>query len=140
MNQRVVFLSVMIVAMLLMSKTTTTTSMANASPNVTIELLNPPVCGVLELDIGESYTFDIRITSSEPFVLAMAMTSADYPGRGVFWHGSDRATHGTNAELHLTMTGKKSTSDPLLVSISAGVRYKGGIVVSEIFTFSVVVP
>jgi hypothetical protein len=133
------------------------TSTAQANPLVTITLLNPPPDGLLELEVGESHTFDIEITSDDPFVLAMAMTDAYYPGRGVFWHGSDRATRDTYALLHLTVTGKNSTSDlgavcdwpdpgrcwtggvaPL--SINSGVRFKKGIIVAEIFPFSVRVP
>ena len=87
----------------------------------------------------------------------MAMTDAYYPGRGVFWHGNDTAHHTTSATLHLTMTGKNSTADlPAVydwpepgvhwpegvapVSIVAGVRYKGGLIISERFDFGVVVP
>lgn len=132
-----------------------TSSATAASP--TIELLNPPPGGLLELDVGESYTFDILVTSDEPFILAIALPDAYYPGRGVFWHGNDIAHHATSAILHLTMTGKKSTADlhavcdwpepgdcwpegVAPVSAVAGVRYKGGLVISERFDFSVVVP
>lgn len=83
----------------------------NAAPIVTITLLNPPSAGVLELAVGESYTFEILITSDEPFLTAMAMTNAYYPGRGVFWHGGDRAARSTSAILELTVTGKASTAD-----------------------------
>lgn len=123
----------------------------------TIELLNPPPDGLLELEVGESYTFDIEITSDEPFILAIAMTDSYYPGRGVFWHGNDRAHSTTSAVLHLTITGKNSTVDlsevydwpepgdhwpegTAPVSIVAGVRYKGGVVISQRFGFAVVVP
>jgi hypothetical protein len=123
----------------------------------TIELLNPPPDGLLELEVGQSYTFDIEIASDEPFILAMATTDAYYPGRGVFWHGNDRAVRTTSAVLHLTITGKGSTVDlpevsdwpepgdqwpegTVPVSIVAGVRYSGGVVISERFAFAVVVP
>jgi hypothetical protein len=63
----------------------------------------------------------------------------------------------TTAELHLTMTGKRSTADlpgacdwpgpgdcwdegVAPVSIAAGVRYNGGVVVSERFPFAETVP
>jgi hypothetical protein len=145
----------MIVAVLLMSASAFPAEAS--SPPVTIELLNPPPGGVLELAVGESYTFDITIESDEPFVVAIAMTDAYYPGRGVFWHGSDRATRDTAALLELTMTGKNSTADLWAacdwpesgdcwpegvapVSIVAGVRYKGGVVIAEQFPFAVVVP
>jgi hypothetical protein len=128
-----------------------------AQPIVTIELLNPPPDGLLELTVGESYTFVVEITSDEPFVLAAALTDAYYPGRGVYWHGGDRTTHNTTATLCLTMTGKNSTAGlkavddwPGLgsqwdagvapVSIVAGARYKGGLTVAQEFAFAVEVP
>jgi hypothetical protein len=154
MKRLIIVLSVMFVAVLLMIAPV---DQANADPIVSIELLNPPPDGLLQLEIGESRTFDILITSSEHFVLAMVVTDAYYPGRGVFWHGGERATHGISALLHLTITGKNSTSDLLAVCdwpepgtcwyegvapvlISAGVRFKGGVVVAENFPISVVVP
>jgi hypothetical protein len=132
-------------------------SQATALPSVTITLLNPPPSGLLELDVGESYIFDVEIASDEPFILAMALPNQYYPGRGIKWHGCDQATHSTSAVLHLTMTGKNSTADLPAVcfgpepddcwpegvapaSIVAGVRFKGGQVVSEAFSFAVVVP
>lgn len=153
MKKLVIVLSVIIVAMLM----GTPAVPAEADPSFTIELLNPPKKGLMELAVGETYTFDIEITSYEPFVLAIAMTDAYYPGRDVFWHGSDRAIQDTSAMLHLTMTGKSSTDDLTAVcdwpepadcwpegvapvSIVVGVHYKGGLVVSEIFPFAVIVP
>jgi hypothetical protein len=146
-------LSVVTAAVLLMCASS---SQATAGPTVTIELLNPPPDGLLELDVGQSHTFDIRIESTEPFVLAMALTDQYYPGRGIYWHGSDRATQDTSALLHLTVTGKKSTADLAAVcdwpepgvcwdegvapaAIAAGVRFKGGQVVAQRFVFAVVV-
>jgi hypothetical protein len=86
----------------------------------------------------------------------MALTDQYYPGRGIYWHGSDRATQANSALLHLTVTGKKSTADLASVcdwpepgkcwpegvapaSIAVGVRFKGGLVVGERFNFAVVV-
>ena len=153
--KRLLAVSVMTMAVLLLMYASS--SQATAAPHVTIKLLNPPRHGLLELDVGESYTFDVRITSKEPFILAMAMPNAYYPGRGVYWHDSDRATYATSAVLHLTMTGKDSTASlPAVcgwpepgdcwpegtapVLIAAGVRYQGGLVISEQFAFEVVVP
>ena len=79
-----------------------------------------------------------------PFVPAMAMTDTYRPGRGVFWHGGDRATRDTTALLHVTMTAKRSTAGvpggAALVSIVAGVRFQGGVVASERFSFASTVP
>jgi hypothetical protein len=147
-------LGVVTVAVLLMCASS---SQATAGPTVTIELLNPPPSDPLELAVGESYTFDVEITSDEPFVLAMVLTDQYYPGRGIYWHDSDRATQATSALLHLTVTGKKSTGDLLEVcdwpepgvcwpegvapaAIAAGARYKGGQIFAQRFNFAVLVP
>jgi hypothetical protein len=147
-------LSVVTAAVLLMCAVS---SQATAAPAATIALLNPPPSDPLELAVGESYTFDVEITSDEPFVVAAAMPDQYYPGRGIYWHGSDRAAQATSAVLHLTVTGKRSTADlPAVcdwpepgdcwpegvapIAIAAGVRYKGGQVVAQRFSFAVVVP
>ena len=64
------------------------------------------------LEVGQSYTFDIEITSSETFVSAVAKVDMYYPGKGVFWHAStDLASQSNTATLHLTVIGKSSTAD-----------------------------
>jgi hypothetical protein len=149
--KRILFVVPMVLALVLVSAPA---SPAIAAPVATITLLNPPPSGLLELAVGESFTFNILITSDEPFVLAMALPSAYYPGRGVFWHESDRETQSNSALLHLTITAKKPTASLLAVCdwpepgmcwhegvapvmIAAGVRYKGGLVESEVFPFAV---
>ena len=132
-------------------------SVAADSTGTTITLLNPPPNGLLELDVGEAYTFDILIESDTMFILAMAMPDIYYPGRAVIWHGPDLAKRANSATLHLTMTGKGSTADFAVVcgwpepgtepecwpegtdpaSIVVGVRYKNNVVVSERFNFAV---
>jgi hypothetical protein len=153
MKKFVVAISAIAVAVLLMCASS---SQAVAAPGAEITLLNPP-SEPLVLEVGESYTFEILVESDEPFIWAMAMTDAYYPGRGMHWHGGDRATQDTSATLQLTMTGKKSTAGLPAVcdwpepgdcwpegvapaSIVVGVRYKGGQVVAETFAFGVVVP
>lgn len=132
-------------------------SQATAAPAVTITLVNPPPDGLLVLDVGESYTFEILVESDEPFIHAGAMTDQFYPGRGIFWHGGDRVSRGTSAVLHLMVTGKNSTAGLQAVcdwpepgvcwpegvapaAVVAGARYKGGQVVAEVFSFAVRVP
>lgn len=129
---------------------------AQEPPTVTIQLVNPPPENLLDLAVGESHTFEIQITSSEPFNLAMVKTDQYYPGRSVF-ASSDRAGRGTEATLYVTLTGKKSTAElwpvtdwPKLgdswpegvapISIVAGVRFPGGAVVAERFDFAVQIP
>jgi len=125
--------------------------------NPTIELLNPPPGGLLELEAGETYTFNIEITSDETFTLAMATGDTYHPRRYVMWRGNDRVHRATSAILHLTIEGRDSTADLPEVydwpapgdywsegtapaAIVAGVRYKGGVVIAERFSFAVVVP
>lgn len=147
--------SLMLVALLLLSAPVSTVA---APPGVSIKLLNPPPKNKpMELAVGESYTFDIRIKSDEPFVLAMAMMDAYYPGRGVFSAGGDRAASGTSALLHLTITGREATAFLLAVcdwpepgmcwpegvaplAIVVGVRFARGLTVAEQHPLSVVVP
>ncbi len=130
------------------------TASAATVPTVTIRLLNDLPT---ELAVGQSYTIDILVTSDEPFILAMAMPDQYYPGRGIFFHGSDSVTHANEAVLHLTVTGKASTADLAAVSdwptpgenwpagvapasVVVGVRFKHGQVVAERFNFAVKVP
>jgi hypothetical protein len=129
---------------------------AEAAPNVTITFLNPPD-RILELEVGQPYTFDVQIISDEPFVMAMLMTDQYYPGRSIHWQGCDVANQATSAVLHLTITGKASTADlpgvcdwpeantcweegVAPMSLVVGARYRGGQMVSERFDFAVVVP
>ena len=153
--KRLLIVFTLVFALLPMSAPVSSVEAAPAA--TTIELLNPPRSGLLELAVDESYTFDILITSDEPFVGAVAMTDSYYPGRGVFWHGTDRVNRSTSAVLHLTITGKESTADLLAVcdwpepgvcwpagvapvSIVAGMRYQGGATISEQFAFAVRAP
>ena len=128
-----------------------------AATSARIVLLNPPPAGGLVLEVDESYTFDIEIRDGTPFVLAMAMPDAYYPGRAIIWHGNDIAHRARSATLHLTMTGKGPTATLPAVcdwpepgvcwpegtapaSIVVGVRFEKGLVLSERFDFYVVVP
>jgi hypothetical protein len=130
---------------------------AQTSPSVNIELLNCPMNDTLVISEGESWTCEVEITSDEPFIIAMGMTDTYYPGRSiVYWDGGDRAIHTDYAVLEFTITGKSITQSlpavsdwPLPgidwggnvapVSIRAGVRYKGGLVVAQEFPFAVMV-
>ncbi len=127
-------------------------SVATATPTVTFTLLNAPPT---HLAVGETYTIDIQVTSDTPFIWAVAMPTSYYPGRGIFFHGSDRASQGTSAVLHLTVTGKNSTADLPAVTdwpttedwpagvapaaVVVGVRFKNGETVSQWYPFAVTV-
>jgi hypothetical protein len=114
-----------------------------APATTTIKLLNTPKKGLLELAVGESYTFDIEITSAEPFIQAIALGDEYYPGRGIFFGGNDIAQHATYALLHLTMTGKEPTDflpeGVAPAAVVVGVRYGGQEVIPERFDFNVLV-
>jgi len=129
---------------------------AQATPTVSITLQNPLPNGTV-LAVGQTHTFNVLVTSSQPFVLAMALPNAYYPGRGVYWHDSDQATQATSAVLHLTVKGKNSTAGLAAVhdwptaginwqqgtvplAMVVGVRFKGGQVITKTFTFAVKVP
>ena len=128
-------------------------SLAIAQPVVTFKLLTRLPT---QLAVGESYTIQVRVTSHEPFLIAMAMSDEYYPGRGIFFAGIDMVTQATEAILRLEVTGKNSTADLPAVqdwpttedwpagvapaSVVVGVRYEGGQVVSQRFNFVVEVP
>ncbi len=126
---------------------------ATAANAPTVTLLNDLPT---HLAVGESYTVDIQVMSDEPFIFALAMKDAYYPGRGVFFNSSDRAHQTTSAVLHMTVTGKNSTADLEAVTdwpetedwpagvaplgIVVGVRYQGGEMFVQRFNFAVTVP
>ena len=128
-----------------------------AADSSRIKLLNPPPKNGLELEIGESHTFEIMVKQGDAFVLAMAMPDAYYPGRSIIWHGNDVVYHDDSGLLQLTMTATSSTDELDQVcdwpepgvcwppgvapaSIVTGVRFVGGGVLSERFDFYVIVP
>jgi hypothetical protein len=130
---------------------------AQAPPAVSITLQNPPPGQLLELPVGESYTFEIHVASSEPFLLTMVMADQYYPGRGIWVRGGDRAVRDDQATLYLTVTAKASTAglpavcdwpEPGVcwpagvapVSLTVGARFPGGLVVADHFDLAVVVP
>ena len=125
---------------------------ATTTPTVTFTLLTPLPT---ELAVGETAVIGVRVQSSEPFVMAIALSDAYYPGRGVLFDGSAAKPQSTSADLYLTITGRQSTADlpavqdwpadedwpagvaPLAVRV--GARFPGGVVVGESFLFSVAV-
>jgi hypothetical protein len=114
--------------------------------NVSITLVNPPAGGILYLGVGESYTFEIVVTSDEAFNFAMALPDQFYPGRGIFFNGNDRVNNATSAVLHLTVTGKEPTLGATNIpdgiapaAVVVGVRFKGGVTTMQRFDFGVIV-
>ena len=81
MKKVVAALSVMVLVTLLLSAWLPA---AAAAPSRTyVKLLNPPKHGVLELAVGESYTFYVEVASEEPYNFAAAKVDQYYPGRGI---------------------------------------------------------
>jgi hypothetical protein len=111
--------------------------------SATIVLTNPPPNGVLELAVGESYTFEVEVTSDEEFIWAMALRDVEFPGRGIYFNDHDIVHHDTSATLYLTVTGKNPTDDlpngMNQAAVVVGVRYQGGVMVFERFDFGVAV-
>ncbi len=123
-----------------------------SDPEVSIEVVGDLPT---KLAVGETATIQVHVESSEPFVMAIALSDAYYPGRGVFFDGSAAATRTTSADLYLTITGKESTADlgPVVdwpgeedwvggaapVAVRVGVRFAGGGLESETFLFAVAV-
>ena len=115
---------------------------AGPTPAVSIQITNFPAGGVLELGVGESYTFDIQVVSDQPFTNALALVNQHFPGRGIFYHGSDIAVRSTTATLHLTVTGKEPTAGfpngMVPASANVAVRFGRNVVV-QTFNFNVIV-
>lgn len=125
---------------------------AESVPSVTFTLLTPLPT---QLAVGESAVIGVRVESTEPFRMAIALSDAYYPGRGVRFDGSSAATRTTSADLFLTITGREATADldavqdwpadedwpegvaPLAVRV--GARFAGGFVASTSYLFGVVV-
>ena len=114
------------------------------SADTVITLLNPPDGGVLYLEPGESYTFNVVVDSDIPFLTASVMPDQYFPGRGVFFNKGDHVAGGTTADLQLTVTGKNSTADLpggfAPISVMVGVRFPGGQITVAQYDYQVYVP
>ncbi len=122
------------------------------APAVTFTLLTPLPAYLV---VGETAVVGVRVESSEPFVMAVALSDAYYPGRGVRFDGSPAVHGATTADLFLTLVGRAPTSDlgavqdwpvdedwpagvaPLAVQV--GARFAGGALASATFPFAVTV-
>jgi hypothetical protein len=125
----------------------------SSTPTVTFTLLTPLPT---ELAVGETAVICVHVETSETFVMAIALSDAYYPGRGVLFDGSSAHTRATSADLCLTVTGRESTTDLAAVedwpgdedwpagvaplAVRVGARFAGGAVVSTSYLFAVTVP
>ncbi len=115
---------------------------APQQPNVTFTLIQGLPA---TMQIGESYTAVVQVTSDVPFLFTMALPTAYYPGaRYVLASKGDRSRGGTTATLHVTFTAKGSTAGlpegAAPVTLAAGARFPGGYTVTQRFDFLVTVP
>ncbi|HEY8202854.1 MAG TPA: hypothetical protein VII47_16080 [Actinomycetota bacterium] len=126
---------------------------ASTAPQVTFTLLTPLPS---QLAVGEKAVIGVHVESSESFVMAIALSDAYYPGRGVLFDGSPAQPNSTSADLYLSLTGRDSTADLAAVqdwpddedwpagvaplAVRVGARFAGGLVVSTTYPFAVTVP
>ena len=111
-------------------------------PNVTFTLVDglPST-----MNLGESATVKVQVTSDTPFLFAQALPTMYFPGRYVVAAGGDHVGQGTTATLEVTFTAKDLTTgvghapSAAPVSVVVGVRYPGGVVVPQRFDFVVAV-
>ena len=123
-------------------------------PNTSIELVGPVELQVLNdpqaptptltMNVGETLTVSVEVTSDQQFLFAQALPSFFFPGRGVVAvQGGDHAGSSTFASLEITFKAKSPTaainSDGVPVHMVVGVRYPGGQVVVRDFLFNVIV-
>jgi hypothetical protein len=131
----------------------TAPALATTEPQVTFTLMTPlPE----HLDVGERAVIRVRVDSNEPFAMAIALSDAYFPGRGVLFDGSAAHAHDTSADLELTIVGRESTADlpaalgwPTAdqnwpagiapVAVRVGARFAGGYVASASYVFAVTV-
>lgn len=112
--------------------------------NATITLLNPPANNEVYLNVGDTFTPEAYVNSDVEFIWAVAGSDFYYPGnRYVTGQSRDRVGKDTTATLALTYTAVGSTADLdggyAPVSMIVGVRYQGGVVVSQQFNFAIYV-
>lgn len=118
-------------------------SAAAPMPVTTIELVGDGLPAVM--NVGDTYTVTVHVTSDQPFISAQAMANPHYPGKGVVSvGGGDRAGQGTEATLQVDFVAKSTTARMenglAPISLVVGVRYAGGYVAVQSFDFLVQVP
>ena len=128
---------------ILMVLMTSVLTAAASTPDVKFKLVQ----GLPEtMELGDTATVVVEVTSKTPFLYAQALPTAFFPGRGVVAAKGDHVGAGQKAQLEVTFTAKDSTDDFAQapgyapVSVVVGVRFAGGYVISERYDFTVVVP
>ncbi|MEP7134245.1 MAG: hypothetical protein ABI904_04880 [Chloroflexota bacterium] len=97
------------------------------------------------MNVGDTYTVIVQVTSDQQFTSAQAMPDFQYAGKGVVAvQGGDRVGQNTAATLRVTFQAKGSTAKMpggvVPVSVVVGVRFGAGTVVVQRYDFTVKVP
>lgn len=97
------------------------------------------------MNVGETYTVTVQVTSNQPYTSVQAMPDFQYAGKGVVAvQGGARVGAGTSATLNMTFKAKSSTvkmtGGVAPVAVVVGVRYAGGYVATQRYDFNVRVP
>ncbi len=118
-------------------------------PNVTFTMVSAPPA---TMHVGDTAAVVVSINSSQDMLSAQMLPTFHFPGRGVMATnmGGDRSMGGTTADLTITLVaknptaglaaegvvcdnGEPSSGNVAPVAFVAGVRYPGGVVVSQRF-------
>ena len=106
--------------------------------DATVTLLNPLPTN---LAVGQSYIVNILVKSNEAFTSATAQNAVEFPA--YLSDSRDNASHTTSAVLHVTLTGRRSTTGLPGGSTSAtlyiGVRHQNGQLNVTPFAYTVAV-
>ena len=118
---------------------------AAPAPNVFFEVLSGEF--PKSMQVGDTHTIIVKVTSDIPFNGVQAMPDLQYPGKGVVHvQGGDHARGECSetectATVEVTFLAKTDTSKMPggkdVMAVVVGVRYKGGVVVGEVFQFEV---
>ena len=127
---------------LLMVLVTSVLTAAAPIPNVAFNLVQglPST-----MNIGDTYTVVVDVTSDTPYNTVIALPSFQYPGKGVVAvQGGNHAGSGTSATVEVAFTAKSNTlrmtNNQAVVHVVVGARFQGGYVASQDFIFYVTVP
>ncbi len=149
MLKRTISLLGVVVLLALLTGVLTAAAPMQAAPNVTFTVVSTPST---VMHVGDQTTFSVEVQSSQEMLSAQMLPTFHFPGRGVMAAnmGGDRTMGGTTATLTITLVAKNSTADlpaegvvcengvpstggVAPVAFMAGVRYPGGLVVSQRF-------
>ncbi len=149
MLKRTISLLGVVVLLALLTGVLTAAAPMQAAPNVTFTVVSAPST---VMHVGDQTTFSVEVQSSQEMLSAQMLPTFHFPGRGVMATnmGGDRTMGGTTATLTITLVAKNSTAGlpaegvvcengvpstggVAPVAFMAGVRYPGGLVVSQRF-------